>query len=239
MKRIKFTLLLAGLLLGATGQIAFAKTDTKQGASQRLVCPHKLSTISQNLLPKEVGSLLQQAYQDIGCTIIIEPVPGRRGIMHFNNAVSDGEVMRLSVVEPSYTRAFARTAQPLFEIQNAVWRRKNASKNDAQIYGFTLGIKWTEIHSQYDPENREYVPFSHQSDLLNALNSEKILGYLSSSQGITLRAEAGLLKFPMIMEQEISRLPVFHYVATEFRPALRALEVVISEKKIFEDLQPN
>ncbi|MFD2207718.1 hypothetical protein [Kiloniella antarctica] len=205
-----------------------------------VVCPKSIAIIGDSILAEQNLETLQSVYSDLGCDILIERLPGRRGIASFNNHTVDGEMYRLAIAEPRYTRNFVRSEIPLFQHSGSLWLHPNHTLRDSLPTGYTLGIVW---HEKY-MERRRGKLFKTVEDVYEAYNKGEIGSFVSSDFSVLHNVSEGKFIIAPDQGESIMRAPLYHYLGAEFSPFMKLFSdylrkntpFSLSESKVFKDI---
>lgn len=196
------------------------------------MCPRLLSVPSESSLPNKVGNILLGIYAELGCKVYLQPLPARRGVVHFNSGITDGEVMRTQNIEPLYVRPFVRTKQPLLYIEKAIWRVETVEDLTNNPIGYSMGIRWQEIYVENHNSESQFQIFSTPNDLLAAIQNDEVFRFLYSVQGIKEIRNTEALKKPIRLEKVLSRQPAYHYLGVEFTETIDAINRILQKDPI-------
>ena len=202
-----------------------------EATSAEIVCPKTIAAIDQGVISPVVAKTLSSLYQELGCSPTVLPLPGRRGIASFNSGAVDGEVMRLEGVESSYTKAFIRSDQPMFSLSNSLWRHPNQNAKGMLKIGYILGVVWQENYMRDKLDKGER--FHNGESLLKAYNSGRLAGFLMADVSVKKVVKEGAISPKPVKEKVILAAPMYHYLAKEFAPFMKALTAKIAQKKPF------
>ena len=196
-------------------------------AGSEMGCPQKIAHVEQDWLSAQGVSVLTKMYAELGCpkTEFIA-FPGRRGIQSFNHGMVDGEVFRLQVVEPLYTRAFSRSSQPLFELTSSLWLHPTFSRERRPPIGYVLGIVWMEQRMQ----GQDGKAYHSEADMYEAYNKGHLSGFLATDVSVrNMIAEGKFAVSPKHGKTE-HRVPLFHYLGKEFSPFMKKFSAMLKKQ---------
>lgn len=225
-----FRIIICFALFFSTINIAEADND--------YLCPKSVAATSGDPLSTKGSTILTQIYATLGCPIEIVFLPGRRGVSYFNQEKIDGELYRLKLIESAYTKKFARSAVPLFEITNAVWVHPNLIDIKTEAIGYIIGIAWHEKFIAEAGENIPYrrVKFDNEEDMLAAFNNRKIGSFLSESQSVSLLSSQDRYVTTPAKFQSIESLPLYHYLQGKYAPFMKAFSTYLKVNDPFGDM---
>ena len=180
-------------------------------ADEHVQCPETLAIIQDNSLTEATFESFKGIYLQLGCKPKFRKLPGRRGIMYFNERRVDGEFFRLPLVEVQYSRPFIRSATPLFYISNTLWLHPEQKVRERLPLGYVLGVVWEEVYM----ENRDGVAFYSTFEVYDAYQRGLISGFFDSSNSANPQFDNFDLQPDPILGKYISKLPLFHYLGVE------------------------
>ena len=195
--------------------------------AQNLTCPKIISTFSNNLLAKNVGTILSRLYQELGCSIQLTPLPNKRGIFRFNKKDIDGEIFRHDAVEKYYSVPFVRSSKPLFILESSIF--KNKKIEETRPLGYVRGIVWQEEY--ITDKNR--VAFDSNHEMINAFNRGAIGSFMASNISFKKLLKEGLITQENIRYEVVYSAPLYHYLQEDFADFMHALSDKIEQKNAF------
>lgn len=196
----------------------------------RVLCPETLAVIPNDLLATTTLEAFKKLYLQLGCSPKLFELPGRRGILHFNKGLVDGELYRLSQVEKKYSRPFVRSATPLFQISNALWLHPDQKVRRRFPIGYVLGVIWEEQYIK----DRNGVSFPSTTIMFASYQKGLISGFLASDNLVSAQiAKDRLLPSPILGEL-ISSTPVYHYLGLEYAEFMGKVSEVLIKDNPFE-----
>ena len=203
-------------------------------AQAQVVCPKSIATVRDSVLAEANKAILQSVYSDLGCDILLDELPGRRGIASFNNHTVDGEMYRLEVAEPRYTREFVRSEVPLFQHSGSLWLHPDQALQESLPIGYTLGIVW---HEQY-MEGRRGRLFKTVEESFNSYNNGEIGSFVSSDFSVLHRISEG--GFNVVPDQGagIMSAPLYHYLGAEYSPFMKLFSDHLRKYSPFAHMEP-
>lgn len=224
---IRSLFLSAGLAL-ASFSTAYAAGDYR--------CPKTLAAIKGDPLSQKATEIFRKVYAKLGCPIKITPLPARRGVLHFNQNLVDGELFRLPLIEPHYINPIARSNEPLFKLTNGLWGRHKSIDPNNNIVGYVKGIAWHDDYLKKHPSTKT-VAFASDDQAIAAYFRKSIDFFLSEKQTVTLYLISHGNKRPPYLVQEISALPLYHYLNADYAPFMTAFSKYIKEQKSFAPIE--
>ncbi|MEH6472630.1 MAG: hypothetical protein V7752_15405 [Halopseudomonas sp.] len=199
-------------------------------ADEPVSCPETLAVIQDDTLVAVTLEAFKKLYLQLGCSPKLSELPGRRGVVYFNKHLVDGEFFRLSRVEASYTRAFVRSATPLFQLSNSLWLHPDPTVRERYPIGYILGVIWQEQYMK----DRDGASFASAIEMFNAYRRGHIAGFLASDNSVTtLVAKGDLLPAP-ILEKNLLRAPVYHYLGSEHTEFMAKVSELLAQENPFE-----
>lgn len=103
-------------------------------------CPKRIAVIQNTVALKEIEQIIHNIYKELHCDTRFMPMPAKRGVLAFNNAAVDGELVRLQAIEPFYKREVVRS-DPLAPAVLGLWGRAG---NRGNVLGHVRGIAWQD-----------------------------------------------------------------------------------------------
>ncbi|NIY77258.1 hypothetical protein HED22_16510 [Thalassospira sp. HF15] len=204
--------------------------------NQEFKCPQKIAYVENEPMSQKSIVILQKIYADLGCPVQAVKLPGRRGLLHFNEGLVDGELLRAIVNEKNYSRAFVRSSVPLRTISNRLWHNPNANDPSAPI-AFTLGVAWQEKFVDADTAKSgiTHKPMMYNTEKHEAYANGRITRFLSADTNIQDMIEKGILgdtPAPVI-EKTVSVLPLYHYLGAEYAPFMEKFSALVEQTQPF------
>ncbi|MEH6632841.1 MAG: hypothetical protein V7776_18645 [Halopseudomonas aestusnigri] len=200
----------------------------------QVVCPKSVATVRDSVLAEANKAILQSVYKDLGCDILLDELPGRRGIASFNNHIVDGEMYRLEVAEPRYTREFVRSEVPLFQHSGSLWLHPDQALRENLPTGYTLGIVW---HEQYMKGRRGRI-FNTVEEIFNSYNNREIGSFVSSDFSVLNRISNGGFDVVPDQGEGIMSAPLYHYLGAEYSPFMKLFSDHLRKYSPFAHMEP-
>jgi hypothetical protein len=227
-----FTFALSLMVLAANKTALANETDYK--------CPRKIAYVENEPMSQRSIVILQKLYADLGCPLEAIALPGRRGPLHFNEGLVDGELYRATAAEKNYARAFARSSVPLREISNRLWRNPNDNDPKTPI-AFTLGVTWQEqfVNKNTARTGVTHKPMMYNTEKYEAYANGQITRFLSADNNVEdMIAQDMLGNTPApVIEETISILPLYHYLGAEYAPFMRKFSELVAATQPFRSPQ--
>ena len=230
------------LLLFALGVLIAPQDSTTAPLTDEVdyICPEKIAYIENDPMSQKSIVILQKLYADLGCPLQAVKLPGRRGQLHFNEGLVDGELYRAIPAEKNYSRAFVRSGVPLREISNRLWRNPNDDDPTTPI-AFTLGVIWQEKYVDADTAKTgiTHKPIMYNTEKYEAYASGRITRLLSADTNIEDMITKGMLGDtpPPVIEETISVLPLYHHLGAEFGSFMEKFSELVAQTDPFRTLQ--
>lgn len=199
-------------------------------ANERIQCPEKLAIIQNDRIVEAALSTFKALYSQLGCSPTFSEFPGRRGVLHFNESLVDGEFYRIPMVEGKYSRPFVRSAVPLFQLSNELWLHPDEVVRDRLPIGYILGVVWQEEYMK----NRHGVAFSSGRKMFSFYQKGRISGFLSSSNPVIPQAERSSLQPAPVLRERISTLSLYHYLGIEHADFMKKLSELLVRDNPFD-----
>lgn len=203
-------------------------------------CPEKIAYIENEPMSQKAIVILQKIYADLGCPLQAVKLPGRRGPLHFNEGLVDGELLRAIPAEKNYSRAFVRSSVPLREKSNRLWRNPNDHDPQTPI-AFTLGVIWQEKFAKTKTAKTGIPnkPMMFNTELHDAYANGRVTRFLAADTNIDDMIAKGILgdtPAPVI-EETISVLPLYHYLGVEYAPFMKKFSELVAKTDPFHTAQ--
>jgi len=195
--------------------------------AQNLTCPKVISTFANNLLAKDVGTILSRLYQELGCPIQLSPLPNKRSIVRFNKKDIDGEIFRHDAVEKHYSVPFVRSSKPLFILKSSIF--KNKKIEETRPLGYVRGIVWQEEYIT----SKNKIAFSSNHEMLNAFNRGAIGSFMANNISFKKLVKEGQIVEEGIQYEVVYSAPLYHYLQEDFADFMHALSDKIEQKNAF------
>ncbi|WP_419799852.1 hypothetical protein [Terasakiella sp.] len=174
--------------------IALISSFSVNAQSNSSYCPQKIGMMQGDPLAIPAKEILVKIYKKLGCNIKVVPLPGTRGILHFNKKLVDGELYRLSLAEKAYEQTFVRSLVPLFKLTNAIWENSDYNISNKKPLGYVKGIKWHEEYIlKHFLDMQNIAQFYSEDKMYEAFNRGAIGGFLSEKQTVKLLMDDGRL----------------------------------------------
>ena len=233
MRALFFSLLIT--LAVSVGAIAAGPPPAQAAGAY---CPAKIAALDGVALAERSAAAMQLLYEKLGCPVEIEPVPGRRGVAHFNSGAVDGELYRLAIIEPAYTVPFVRSTVPLMVMEKALWSAPGAKGDETALYGYVFGIKWHEDFVGHARERtRRFRKYDTETDMFTAYQAGEIKGFLSIKQTVDQLLWVGRITAAPEKVLTVARKPLYHYLNAKYRPFMEALSAALARDNPFTALE--
>ena len=135
----------------------------------------------------------------------------------------DGEVYRLQIAEPLYTRAFSRSSHPLFELTSSLWLHPVSSGVRKPPIGYILGIVWMEERMK----GQEGKAYHSEAEMYGAYNKGHLSGFLATDASVRNMIAEGKFIVPPKHGKTEHQVPLFHYLGKEFSPFMEKLSAAL------------
>ena len=203
-------------------------------------CPKKVAYVENDPMSQKSIVILQKLYADLGCPLQAVKLPGRRGPLHFNEGLVDGELLRAVAAEKNYSRAFVRSSVPLRNISNRLWRNPN-DLDQATPIAFTLGVTWQEKFAKTKTAKSGVPnkPMMFNTELYDAYANGRVTRFLAADTNIDDMIAKGILgdtPAPMV-EETVSILPLYHYLGAEYEPFMKKFSEQVAKTDPFRTPQ--
>lgn len=199
-------------------------------------CPLRIAAVENDSLTRESVPIFRQIYNELGCSLEITFLPGRRGIQNFNLSLVDGELMRIELIEEKYEKAFVRSTSPVMHITNAIWEHPSQVIVESRPTGYILGIAWQEKYVSETPNTR-FIIFYNDNEVLNAYNRGAIGSFLLAKQSLNIFQDPVKLNPPPILKKIVSKLPLYHYLDIKYVKFMTAFSEKIRVRRPFSKLE--
>lgn len=201
-------------------------------------CPPKIGMMQGDPLAVPAKEILLKVYKKLGCNIKVVPLPGARGILHFNKKLVDGELYRLPLAEKAYERTFVRSLVPLFKLTNAVWENPDYNISSKKPLGYVRGIKWHEEYVQnHFLDMQKIAQFNSEDKMYEAFNRGIIGAFLSEKQTVKLLSEDGRLTVSPRLKSTVESKPLYHYLSSNYSTFMADFSKVIEAEHPFSILE--
>jgi hypothetical protein len=204
----------------------------RPAAAEPLSCPQRLAYVDNDPAVRRDAEAMKVVYARIGCPdVVFVGLPGRRGVVAFNNGEVQGEFMRLASVEGEYTRPFLRVPAPIPGVVGRRWARHAAAAGGGG-FGYVLGVIWQE---QYAAAHGG-TGYHSLADLLRAYSAGLIDSFLAEDPAVVVAVREGRLPArPAEAGPTLVSAPLFHYLATEYAAAAAAVAVEVQKRSAAND----
>lgn len=176
-------------------------------------CPKQIGYLDKNALTDLVLPIVQDVYQKLGCDTEFVNLPGRRGVSAFNEGRTDGELLRLRLVEERYLVPFVRAQVPLIRLKSYFWKNPSMVNDERKPYGYVKGVMWQEKYAKGKPFNAFY----NTESLFKAYNAGQIAGFLASGPAIEVAGNKDVLSPAPVAVELVKEAPLYHYVAQPYQ----------------------
>ncbi len=201
-------------------------------------CPKKIAAVLGDDIARHSLPIMMDIYIQIGCETEFDFLPGRRGILEFNQGKIDGELYRNPIIEQFYDHEFIRSKQPLLTLQQGVYLDPEHTDYTTVPIGYISGIKWHDLYVQNKSENpNRFVRFNEKTKLYSAYRQGRIKGFLSSQLAIRLHSKDFGFERPPKLSVAVGTVNLYHYLAKEHASTMRDIDQHILTHKPFESLQ--
>jgi len=201
-------------------------------AGEHIQCPEKLAIIQDDRIVEATISTFKSLYHQLGCYSEFHELPGRRGIVHFNASIVDGEFYRLAIAETKYSRKFVRSAVPLFQLSNELWLHPDQKVRESLPIGYILGVVWQEEYMN----KRNGVSFPNSRKMFESYQRGMISGFLASNNPAIDQTERKRLWPAPVPGEVISSLSLYHYLGSEYAEFMKRLSNLLIKKNPFESI---
>ena len=201
-------------------------------AKEDVLCPTSIASIEGNYFSNKIIPILSQIYEKIGCSLNLNPLPGRRGIHYFNTGKVDGEVVRFEIVEEKFERPFIRSEVPLLMLSGSLWQHPDHMDGKNSPIGYAIGALWQE---EFAKTHNTQI-FDTTTEVLQAYNAGSISAFIAVDVSVDLMGEGGLMPPPVRIET-IHENPAYHYLAEEFAPFMILLSEELKKSDPFKALK--
>ncbi|MDX1736956.1 MAG: hypothetical protein R3261_01895 [Alphaproteobacteria bacterium] len=152
--------------------------------------------------------------------------------MEFNRGNVDGELFRLTLIEERYTTDFVRSSTALILLTNSLFTRPDIDAFDTRHpIGFQSGVAWQEDFVKGKPS----LLFYTANQMFKAYANKKLDVFLAAPFEVRQYNDIYPLS-PLPIEAEvISKLPLYHYLSSDFAPFMEKLDAYLSSNQPFRD----
>jgi hypothetical protein len=201
-------------------------------------CPKKIAIVQGDPLAIPAKDILRKIYKQMGCNVKILPLPGTRGILHFNKKRVDGELYRLPLAEKAYNREFIRSAHALLKLTYAIWENPASDMSDKKPLGYVRGIKWHEAYIQHNVLNvQKIAQFNTEEKMFEAFARGVLGSFLSEEQTVDLLLKNNKMHILPRLKAVIETKGLYHYLGAEFSDFMTDFSAVIKKDNPFSILE--
>ena len=200
-------------------------------------CPERLGVVNDSRISLKILGIMRKVYQNLGCPITIEYLPGRRGLVAFNAGHVDGELFRVPAGAKKYTRSFVQSAVPLMNVSSSLWGNPGSTLYSDAPIGHTIGIVWEEdFLSQYRLPKSGHL---NDADLIHHYNAGTFDRFIAEDSTIrSAIAEGAFAKDRIPVQIEVLQVAqVYHYLAAEYAPFMERLSDYLEHNNPFENAE--
>lgn len=192
-------------------------------------CPQLIGYMQGHVLVEhKIVPHFKEIYRQVGCSPAFIPLPGRRSIASFNAGWTDGEVVRLKIVEEHFQRPFVRSEVPVFSLEAALWGHPKRSQRTVKRIGYILGVYWME---DYAKENAKMRRFLTLADMMKSYNTGVIEGFLAMQSEVTYARQQDLLKAPVAKLQTHMKTPSYHYLSKDYEKVMQKISRILKRDR--------
>ena len=179
-----------------------------------------------------------KVYKKLGCNTKVVPLPGTRGILHFNKKLIDGELYRLPLAEKAYEQTFVRSLVPLFKLANAVWENPDYNISRNKPLGYVRGIKWHEDYvEKHFLDMQNIAQFNSEDKMYEVFNRGAIGSFLSEKQTVKLLLDDGRLRVSPRLKSTVESKALYHYLNSNYSTFMADFSKVIEAEHPFAVLE--
>lgn len=199
-------------------------------AQQTLV----FSAVEETLTAKIAQRILKNAYQKIGITAEIQELPGTRGLIYSNGAITDGEAFRIAGMEQNFPN-LCRIEVPICTHSLYLFVKKGREFNvngwasipkDYRI-GHQSGIQIIEKNIQQHQIRAEPVRFSGQ--LFTMLEFGRVDAVIEGKYQRVLSAQELEAENMVRLEPALHSHPLYHYLHVKHAALIPQITAVLRE----------
>lgn len=198
-------------------------------------CPKRVGYIEKNTLTLLVLPVMQRVYRDLGCETEFLNLPGRRGILAFNEQMIDAEMIRFRVVEDRYLVPFERGKVPLIQLKSYFWKNPALEEDRTIPFGYVKGIIWQENYAKGKPFNAFY----NIESMFKAYNEGQIAGFLASGPAIVTAHDKELISPHPVVVELVKESPLYHYVLADYENFIGKFDKYLETNDPFHYLSLN
>lgn len=225
-------------IFGTVAFIALLGSVHVHAQSEHGYCPKKIGMMQGDPLAGPAKDILLKVYKKLGCHTKVVPLPGARGILHFNKKLVDGELYRLPLAEKNYERTFVRSLVPLFKLLNAVWENPDYNVTSKKPLGYARGIKWHESYIQkHFLDMQNIAQFNTEEKMFEAFNRGAIGRFLSETQTVKLLLDDGRLSISPHLKSTVENKPLYHYLSSDYSTFMADFSKIIEAEHPFVVLE--
>ncbi|WP_126465265.1 hypothetical protein [Candidatus Terasakiella magnetica] len=207
------------------------------GITSTEACPKKIVAVMGDDIARHALPILINIYDSIGCSTEFDFLPGRRGILEFNQGRIDGELYRNPIAEQFYSRAFTRSSKPFVTVEQGIFLNPKYNDYTSVPIGYISGIKWHDLFVLNTLANtKRLVRFNQKSKLMDAYEQGRIKGFLSSTLSVKLYNDEVGFKHAPQLSLAIGTVNLYHYLAKEHATIMEKIDQYVSSHKPFTQL---
>jgi hypothetical protein len=201
-------------------------------------CPGKIAIIEGSRLSTESLPILKQVYMKLKCAPEIVSLPGRRGVVHFNRSLIDGEQFRIEIIESQYDKPFVRSAVPMFSITGAIWAHPEPATSQGRPLAYVLGFAWQENYVSAGNFAPAAVAVKFKSDVeaIEAYNRRVVGSFMSTSQTMKIHNQKGRMIPKPVLHKVVSKTSVYHYLDPKYAKFMADFSEVLRRQDPFARL---
>lgn len=203
-----------------------------QGAQAQEACPKRVGYIEKNALTRLALPIMQEVYRNLGCETEFVDLPGRRGVLAFNEGTIEAELIRFRLVEDQYLVPFVRGKVPLINLKSYFWKNPAQMDDHRTPFGYVKGLIWQEDYAKGKPFNAFY----NTQSMFKAYNAGQIAGFLASGPAIDNAREKKLISPLPIAVELVKEDAIYHYAAAPYQRFMDQFDRYVEDNRPFSHL---
>ncbi len=206
---------------------AFGITEVK---SQNSVRTFEISSVEKSIIHRQAIAVMRVAYERIGISIIVTPLPTKRSLLMADRGDVDGEAGRIPGTEKQFTNLIPITSAPIAFVEGGVFSKTHREKirTWSNLKGLKVAIRRGELYAEKGTRGLSPLVADHYPSLIKLLMNDRIDVFV----GIKSDAFFELRKNPnynliKMLEPPLYSAPLFHLVHKKNKDIVPRLEKVI------------
>jgi len=196
-------------------------------------CPKRIAVIQNTVALKAIEQIIHNIYEELHCDTRFMPMPAKRGVLTFNNAAVDGELVRLQAIETLYKREVVRS-DPLAPAVLGLWGRKN---NPGKVLGHVRGIAWQDGSIGGFVKEGWRTRAFNKHEQMYAAYLRGLIDHFLSIDIFTVEFFARRDKDSVIQKEILLAPQGYHYLSAEYADFMRDFNRYVRNNDPFKELK--